>query len=271
MTATTPTLGAIGRPGYAPGDIACPEQERRQQTWRITIATQHAETGQALASALRVGDDRHRVELLQTPIPHADGFLSANADLLLLHNELIEPPLEKPLAKLLQQQPQTRVLVFGIAMQDEYLWRLLRAGVHGYLNTPAAPADIQRAVAQIMAGNAWLEHRVVRTCVCATGPDAGQLEATLGRKIDSMCEQLTRREKEILCQVIRGYAIKQIAAEVHLSHQGVKMHLARLFRKFGASNRNQLILAVLDRISPVPDLSASLCSRLRGNLMETSD
>jgi DNA-binding NarL/FixJ family response regulator len=223
----------------------------------------------ALASALRAGDERHTVALLQSPIPHVDGFLSTNADLLLIHNELIEQPLEKPLAKLLQQQ--TRVLVFGSDMQDQYLWRLVRAGVHGYLNTPAAPADIRRAVAQIMAGNAWLEHRVVRNCVCAPGPDAGQLEAKLGGNIDSMCEQLTRREKEILCQVIRGYAIKQIAAEVHLSHQGVKMHLARLFRKFGASNRNQLILAVLDRISPVQNLSATLCSGLRSNLMETTD
>ena len=271
MTATPPTLGAIGRPCYAPGEITCPEQERRQRTWRISIATQHAETGRALASALQAGDDRHTVELLQPLIGNSDGFLLTTADLLLIHNELIERPLEKPLAKLLQQQPQTRVLVFGSDMQDEHLWRLVRAGVHGHLNTPAAPADIRRAVAQIMAGNAWLEHRVVRTCVSASGPDAEQLEAKLSRNIDSMCEQLTRREKEILCQVIRGYAIKQIAAEVHLSHQGVKMHLARLFRKFGASNRNQLILAVLDRISPVQDLSASLCSRLRSNLMENTD
>ena len=271
MTATTPTLGAIGRPRYVPGEITCPEPERRQQSWRITIAAQHTETGRALASALQAGDDRHTVELLQPPLSDSDGFLLATTDLLLIHNELIEQPLESPLAKLLQQQPQTRVLVFGSDMQDDYLRRLVRAGVHGYLNTPAAPADIQRAVAQIMAGNAWLEHRVVRTCVSAAGPDAGELEAKLGSNIDSMCEQLTRREKEILCQVIRGYAIKQIAAEVHLSHQGVKMHLARLFRKFGASNRNQLILAVLDRISPVQDLSASLCSRLRSNLMKITD
>jgi len=272
MTATPPTLGAIGRPCYyAPGEITCPGQERRQRTWRITIATQHLETGQALASALEADDAQHRVELLQAPLRHADGFLSATADLLLIQNVLIEQPLENPLGKLLQQRPQMRVLVFGADMQDEYLSRLVRAGAHGYLNTPAAPADIQLAVELIMAGNAWMEHRVIRACVSAPGPDAAQLEAKLSSNIDSMCEQLTRREKEILCQVVRGYAIKQIAAEVHLSHQGVKMHLARLFRKFGASNRNQLILAVLDTISPVQDLSASLCSRLRSNLMETGD
>ena len=33
------------------------------------------------------------------------------------------------------------------------------------------------------------------------------------------------------------------------------MHLAKLFRKFKVSNRNQLILAAFDEISPVEDLS----------------
>ncbi len=271
MTATTPTVGAIGRPCSAPGEFRYPEPERLQRPWRISIAAQHAETGRALVSALEDGDDSHAVELLQTPSHAPDGFLSVAADLLVIDTQFIEQPLEHPLAKLLQQQPQIRVLAFGVDLQDEYLSRLVRAGVHGYLKIPAAPAEFRRAVAHIMAGNTWLEHRVVRACLSAPAPEAGQLGAKLGSNIDSMCEQLTRREKEILCQVIRGYAIKQIAAEVHLSHQGVKMHLARLFRKFEASNRNQLILAVLDRISPVPDLSASLCSRLRSKLMEYSD
>lgn len=129
--------------------------------------------------------------------------------------------------------------------------------------TAATPS--QGAVSHI-----WMEQHGIGSCVPAAESADQQMAVILRGNIDSLCADLTRREKEILCQVIRGYAIKQIAAEVHLSHQGVKMHLARLFRKFGASNRNQLILAVLDRISPVKDLSASLCRGLRANLSQTS-
>ncbi|UCE77166.1 MAG: response regulator transcription factor [Gammaproteobacteria bacterium] len=271
MTATTPCHGAMSRPYPASTEMnSPPPEERLHRTPRIIVAAQRAETSHALAGALHAGDDSYAIELLQSPLRRADGLRSAACNLLLIQNELIEQPLEPCLEQLLQQQPQRRILVFGVGMNDDYLSRLVRAGAHGYLNTPAEPAEIRLAAQQVLAGNAWMEQRVVSNCVSAPGSAAEQMAATLGSNIDSMCQELTRREKEILCQVIRGYAIKQIAAEVHLSHQGVKMHLARLFRKFGASNRNQLILAVLDRISPVKDLSASLCSGLRSNLMETA-
>lgn len=271
MTATIPSLATIGRPYAAPTEMTRPQPERLQRTWRITIAVQGTETGHALASALQAGDGRHTIELHQRPLRFADGFPCAAADLLLIQHELIEQPLETCLAQLLLQQPHRRILVLGADMHNDYLSRLVRAGAHGYLNTAAERGEIRRAVEQIMAGKVWMEHRAVSSCVSALEAGAEKAAAKLGSNIDGICQELTRREKEILCQVLRGYAIKQIAAEVHLSHQGVKMHLARLFRKFGASNRNQLILAVLDRISPVRDLSASLCSRLRSDLAETAD
>ena len=65
---------------------------------------------------------------------------------------------------------------------------------------------------------------------------------------------------------MKGLAIKQIAERVHLSHQGVKMHLAKLFRKFKVSNRNQLILAAFDEMSPVEDLSLLLHNGLKKRL-----
>jgi hypothetical protein len=42
---------------------------------------------------------------------------------------------------------------------------------------------------------------------------------------------------------------------VFLSHQGVKAHLTTLFRKFAVKNRSQLILRVVDEVTPVDSIS----------------
>jgi len=271
MTATTPCYGGTSRTDTGSSQIARAQPQQLYRPWRIAVAANRAETGHALASALQQGDDQHTIRLLQPPIRHSDGLGFAAPDLLLIQNELIEQPVESCLTRLLQERPDMRILVFGVDMNQDHLSRLVCAGAHGYLDAQAGSDEIRLAAEQVMAGNAWMEHRVIGSCVSAPRAAAAQMAAKLQNNIDNLCEQLTRRETEILCQVIRGYAIKQIAAEVHLSHQGVKMHLARLFRKFGASNRNQLILAVLDRISPTADLSLSLCNGLRSKLIERAD
>jgi DNA-binding NarL/FixJ family response regulator len=247
------------------------QPERVQRVWHIAIAAHRPETGHALAGTLQAGGDNYSIALLEPPIDHAGGFGFGEPDLLLVHNELIEEPVESSLKPLLKQYSEMRVLVFGADLSHDYRSGLVRAGVHGYFDTETDAGEIQLAVQQLLAGYTWMEQRVIGDCLSGPGTASDQMAAQLRSNIDTLCEQLTRREKEILCQVIRGYAIKQIAAEVHLSHQGVKMHLARLFRKFGASNRNQLILAVLDRISPVKDLSLALCNSLRNNLIEKTD
>jgi DNA-binding NarL/FixJ family response regulator len=92
------------------------------------------------------------------------------------------------------------------------------------------------------------------------------LQCLVNDSVNRLHSNLTRRETEILCEVLKGLAIKQIAEEVHLSHQGVKMHLAKLFRKFRVANRNQLILATFDTISPENDISILLRNGLQRKL-----
>jgi len=271
MSALTPGFGDGARACPAQSDIARTQPRPLRHSWRIAIAAQRAETGQNLASTLQANGDHYCIDVFQPPVRHTDGIGFGNPDVLVIQDDLLGQPLQSTVTQLLQQRPELRILVFGAGLDDEQLAGLLRAGAHGYLDEQAGPDDIRSALDQILAGRVWAEQRLIGHCTAHAASDNSDMAGRLRRNIDSLCIELTRREKEILCQVIRGYAIKQIAAEVHLSHQGVKMHLARLFRKFGASNRNQLILAVLDRISPVKGLCAVLCEELKSNLAETTD
>ena len=271
MSATTPGFDSGVRARAVPGEMERLQPGSLQCCSRIAIAAQAAETGKRLADALRGHDGQYAISVFEPPIRHTDGAGIGDPDVLVIEDKMLERPLQAAVARLLQQRPQLRILVFGAGLDDDRLAGLLDAGAHDYLELPASPADIRLALERVLADKPLGQRYPRGDHRPASAGAEVAMQAALRGNIDKLCAELTRREKEILCQVIRGYAIKQIATEVHLSHQGVKMHLARLFRKFGASNRNQLILAVMDRISPLKGLCAVLCEELKRNLAQTHD
>ncbi len=229
----------------------------------VIIIGHHDFSVDGLASMLEAADGNYHISCLdpdftQLPKPGSDA-----PDVVLIQNEILEEPLERFIAVVSTAYPRARILVFGKNMDDDYLYRLVRAGVQGYINERMSGDDIKRALDNVMAGNNWVERHILERFVATQKDLDTALELQCHRKIEQMCSNLTKRETEILCQVVKGLAIKQIAEQVHLSHQGVKMHLAKLFKKFGVSNRNQLILAAFDRMSPVEDLSELLHNGLR--------
>ena len=54
---------------------------------------------------------------------------------------------------------------------------------------------------------------------------------------DADVEPLTRRELDVLTLVARGLPNKSIAADLGISDQTVKFHLAAIYGKLGATNR----------------------------------
>ena len=48
---------------------------------------------------------------------------------------------------------------------------------------------------------------------------------------------LTNREEEVLSLVARGYAAKQVAKQLGISHKTVELHKSRIFTKLGVSNQ----------------------------------
>ena len=62
---------------------------------------------------------------------------------------------------------------------------------------------------------------------------------------------LTPRQHVILRSIARGKTNKDIAAELGISEQGVKVHISRLLERYGAENRVELVS--ITRAWPEPD------------------
>ena len=249
-----------------PQDVTSTANKRAMSKSRVVIIGQQDFSVDGLASMLEAGDGRYLVTRVEPDDAHITGPASGRADILLIQNEILREPLERLIHSFIVKYQDARILIFGKDMDDDHLYRLVRAGVHGYIKERMSGEDIKNALDCVIEGNNWIERHILERFISTQRDFDAALESQFYSKIEQLCSKLTKRETEILGEVVKGLAIKQIAERVHLSHQGVKMHLAKLFKKFKVSNRNQLILAAFDEMSPVEDLSLLLHNGLKKRL-----
>jgi len=236
---------------------------------RLLLVAHRDFLSDGLAGILRAEADNYLLTCLEPDPLWLNRISSSKPEVLLIHNDVIATTVEPCIPGILQTNPGIRIVVFGKHMGDRHLYSLIRAGAHGYINERMNSDHLKRALQNIVQGKTWIERHVMERFIAGQHAVDQHVESSLRRNINQLCALLTRRETEILRQVIKGLSIKEIADQVHLSQQGVKMHLSKLFRKFNVNNRNQLILAAFDKISPVENLSQLLDSRLQETLRET--
>jgi DNA-binding CsgD family transcriptional regulator len=89
----------------------------------------------------------------------------------------------------------------------------------------------------------------------AAGEDLLGGLGTLTEKLIQDCQifqspvQLTKREKEILQEVLQVFTNKEIAEKVHISVRTVKFHVSALLTKFGVASRMDLLRKTADLFS----------------------
>jgi NarL family two-component system response regulator LiaR len=176
----------------------------------IEVAGEAADGEEAIEAAERLRPD---VVLMDLVMPALDGLAAMRA--------------------LRERVPGARVIVLTSFADDDKLLPALRAGAAGYLLKNAEPQELARAVRAAHAGEALLDPHVAARLVDAL---AGEKEPL---------DRLTRREREVLQLIGRGFSNKRIAQELRLSEKTVKTHVGHVLAKLGVDDRTQAaVLAV---------------------------
>jgi DNA-binding NarL/FixJ family response regulator len=136
--------------------------------------------------------------------------------------------------RLLQEEPDIRVVVLTSFAGQPQVSEALAAGAVGYLLKDCDPRDLIAAVRSASEGHVPLDPRVARTLLPRTTP--------------SPAEGLSDREKEVLLLVERGLANKQIGHALGISERTVKAHLGNIFRRIGVGDRTSAALWARDHL-----------------------
>ena len=137
-----------------------------------------------------------------------------------------------------------RVVVLTLSDDDATMLEALLAGAAGYLLKEATLEEIVRAVRAAAAGDAVIPPRVAPELLRRLREvETARASATSG---DGSVE-LSERELEVLRLIVDGRDNAAIAAELFISPNTVKSHVASIFEKLGVESRLQASVQALRR------------------------
>ncbi len=129
------------------------------------------------------------------------------------------------------------ILVLAERTDERTLLRLLRTGVQGYVSKPR---EARRLVDDVIA--AANGEIVVDADVAVRAAALAARLIDLDRSPASLLG-LSDREVEVLTRLDSGATAREIGAELYVSHETVRSHLKRIYRKLGVHDR----AAAIDR------------------------
>jgi DNA-binding NarL/FixJ family response regulator len=128
--------------------------------------------------------------------------------------------------KILEQQPQTLVLMLSMHPEETLVRQALDAGARGYVLKNAVDLELGAAIRRVVAGETVLDSQLSRP------------ETLKGDRAD----HLTPRELEILQMIVEGKSNKEIATVLDLSANTVAVHRANIMDALGIHKTAELVV-----------------------------
>jgi two-component system nitrate/nitrite response regulator NarL len=170
---------------------------------------------------------------------------------------------------LLEEAPETRVLMLTVSEDADDLIETLRAGACGYLlkniqaetlvsaiKTAAQGESVvsPQMMGKLLGGVRNAGGRAVAGAAAVPALAAGGRSAAAGTAEGGDVDRLSPREREILQFIARGQSNKEIARALDLSESTVKIHVQNMLRKLNLSSRVQAaVFAVEHGIGQSPE------------------
>ncbi|HVZ66060.1 MAG TPA: response regulator transcription factor [Lacunisphaera sp.] len=157
-------------------------------------------------------------------------FQELQPDLVVMDMRL--PDLEGPQAAraIREIDPAARILMLSAFEGDADIHTALEAGASGYVLKSVTGEELVPAINAVAAGRRWIPQEI-----------ASRLRSR------NIYEELTAREQEVLVQLSRGLANKEIADTLGISEHTTKGHLKSILGKLRVLDRTQAVIAAVQR------------------------
>src|SRR5436190_7021463 len=144
--------------------------------------------------------------------------------------------------RLNEELPNIRVIVLTTFDDDEMVFDGLRAGAVGYLLKDAPSEKLAEAIRVAARGETFLQPSVAAKVVA----EFARLSRKTARTQDSLIEQLSERELEILRLIAQGASNREIAGALFLAEGTIKNHVTNILGKLAVRDRTQAALKAKD-------------------------
>lgn len=136
--------------------------------------------------------------------------------------------------------PEVVFLALSASDAAEDVVAIIRAGARGYVTKSITPDELAEAIERVHNGDAVFSPKLAGFVLDA-------FASIPVADIDQELDQLTKREREVLQHIARGYTYREIGEQLFISIKTVETHVSSVLRKLQLSNRNELTRWAADR------------------------
>jgi DNA-binding NarL/FixJ family response regulator len=129
-----------------------------------------------------------------------------------------------------------QVIMLTVRQDSEIIFASLAAGACGYLLKPPTASQLVDAVRDVFAGGAPMTASIARRVA-----QSFKKQETKNPEIES----LTPREVEVLELLAKGFAYKEVAADLEISYSTVQRHIESIYRKLHVHSRTHAVTKFL--------------------------
>src|SRR3954464_3139640 len=172
-----------------------------------------------------------------------DGIKAALPDVVLLDVHMPDGGGVAVLEAVRTAAPDVRFLALSVSDAAEDVIGVIRAGARGYVTKTISGADLADAIRRVADGDAVFSPRLAGFVLDAFAAAPASAVPAAPSELDA----LTAREREVLRLIARGYAYKEVAAQLFISVKTVETHVSAVLRKLQLSNRHELTAWALQR------------------------
>jgi two-component system, NarL family, response regulator NreC len=139
-----------------------------------------------------------------------------------------------------RQWPNVRVIILSGHADDATVRQALAVGAAGYVLKNADPAELSRAIQDVIAGRHYLSPPLSERAIEAF------MRGTAQAAFDEY-DTLTGREQEVLKLAAMGLNNAEVAAKLSISPRTAETHRGRIMHKLGLRTQTELVRYAIRR------------------------
>lgn len=143
--------------------------------------------------------------------------------------------------RIVEESPETRVLVLTTFDLDDYAIEAIDAGASGFLLKDARADELLRAVQAVAAGDSVMAPSVTMRLMERIRGGESRGEGASEADPESILV-LTEREREVFHAIAEGLSNAEIGERLFLSESTVKTHVGRVLAKLGLRDRVHVVI-----------------------------
>ncbi len=203
---------------------------KKSEKIRVLIADDHYIVRIGLVTLVNTEPDMEVVAEADDGVQALELFGRHNPDLVLLDMNMPVKNGVQTTVEILSKHPSARIIVITAFDGDEQIHRALQAGARGYVFKNTSGEKLISALRAVVAGQRWIPTEVANRLA----------------NRESFVE-LSPREVQVLNELAKGLANKEIADILNITEHTVKDHIKNIMSKLRAADRTEAVTTAIQR------------------------